>query len=62
MTPTPKIATVGAGGALATLVTFVAGQLGFDLPDAVTVALATLFVFILGWLKGDADEPGAHAA
>lgn len=60
MTPTPKMRSVAAGGAVATLVAFTAGLLGVEIPGGVEAAIATLVAFGLGWFTD--DDPGEHAA
>lgn len=60
MIPTPKVAAGGAAGALAILITFIAGQLGLDLPDTVVAALTVLIAVGTSYLKK--DPPGKHAA
>lgn len=62
MTPTPKITAVGAAGAAVTLITFAAQQFGMDLPDLVVTAVTSLLLFAAGWLRGETDPPGDHAA
>jgi hypothetical protein len=64
MIPTPKVAAAGAAGALVTLAVFVAGLFDVELalPDWTLTALTTLIAAGVGWLKGDHDEPGEHAA
>jgi hypothetical protein len=62
MIPTRKITAAAAGGALATLVAFVAGLFGLNLPGGAEGAIATLAAFALGWLTGEHDDPGEHAA
>lgn len=61
MKPTQKITAVAAGGATATLITFVASYFGIDLPDTVAVGLASILSFGFGYLRGDQDDPGKHA-
>lgn len=62
MTPTPKITAVGAAGALATLVTFALQWAGLDAPSEILVPATALATFAFGWLRGDTDAPGQHAA
>jgi hypothetical protein len=62
MTPTPKITAVGAAGALATLLTFIFQWTGLDVPVEVAVPAAAILQFAIGWLRGENDPPGTHAA
>lgn len=62
MTPTPKITAVGAAGALATLITFICQWAGVDVPVEVAVPAAAILQFAFGWLRGEQDPPGEHAA
>lgn len=62
MTPTPKITAVGAAGALATVVTFIIQWFGADVPAEVLVPATALLTFLFGYLRGDQDPPGDHAA
>lgn len=62
MTPTAKVTAVGAAGALATVLTFVAQLLGLDVPAEVAVPVTGLLTFTFGWLRGEHDAPGEHAA
>lgn len=51
MSVNPKVASATAAGSVTTIVVFVAGQLGLDVPPEVAAALTTLFAFAAGWLK-----------
>lgn len=62
MTPTPKVTAVGAAGALATLATFALQWAGLDVPSEVLVPATALLTFTFGWLRGENDPPGKHAA
>jgi hypothetical protein len=62
MTPTPKVQAVGAAGALATLVTFALQAFGVDVPAEILVPATAIATFAFGWLRGDSDAPGQHAA
>lgn len=62
MTPTPKITAVGAAGALATLITFGLQWAGIDAPPEILVPATALATFAFGWLRGENDPPGQHAA
>lgn len=62
MTPTPKITAVGAAGALSILVTFLLQWAGVDVPAEAAVPVTGFLAFAFGWLRGEADPPGEHAA
>lgn len=62
MTPTPKMQAVAVAGALATVVAYIATLFGVELPDTVVAALTALLTFGFGWLRGEHDPPGDHAA
>lgn len=50
-TPRAKIATAaGIGGPLTTILAWVAGELGVEMPLTVTAAFATLIIFAVGYL------------
>jgi len=49
--PVPKLAAAGIGGAAATLIVFVAGQLGLEVPGDVGAAIATIVAFAAGYLR-----------
>ncbi|MDP9456959.1 MAG: hypothetical protein M3Q49_11630 [Actinomycetota bacterium] len=51
--PTPKIAAAGIGGAIATILVWVVGLLGLEVPAEVAAAFATVISFAAGYLKGD---------
>ena len=52
-TPKPKVAAAGASGAVATLVVFIAAQLGVEMSAEVGAAIATLVAFAGGYLKSE---------
>jgi hypothetical protein len=62
MTPTPKVTAVGAAGALATVLTFLLQWFNVDVPPEVLVPGTALLTFGFGWLRGENDAAGAHAA
>lgn len=62
MTPTPKVTAVGAAGALATVITFALQWLHVDVPAEILVPATAIATFAFGWLRGDSDAPGQHAA
>lgn len=62
MTPTRKVTAVGAAGALATLVTFILEFFQIEVPAEVLVPATGLLAFAFGWLRGEHDDPGRHAA
>lgn len=51
MKPVPKVAAAGIGGAVATIVMFVAQQVGFEIPGDVGAAIATVVAFAAGYLR-----------
>lgn len=51
LTPVPKVAAAGAAGALGTMLIYVAGVLGIDLPAEVAAAIVVLVMFGAGYLK-----------
>lgn len=53
MTPQPKVAAAGVAGAVTTILVFVVGQLGVELPAEVAAALTALIAFAAGFLKID---------
>lgn len=53
MKPVPKVQAAGTAGAAATLLVFVAYELGIDVPPEVAAALATVLGFAAGWLKAE---------
>lgn len=62
MIPTAKVTAVGAAGALATLITFIAQWAGADVPAELAVPLTGVLTFAFGYLRGEHDAPGEHAA
>lgn len=50
--PVPKVAAAGASGAAATILVWLVGLLGVDVPPEVAAAFATLLAFAGGYLKG----------
>lgn len=56
-TPVPKVVAVGLGGAVATLLVWLASALiGVDVPAEVAAALTALLAFAFGYLKAPADH------
>lgn len=53
MTPQPKVQAAGAGGALAIVLVWLAGQFGVDVPPEVAAAFTTLLAFAAGWWRHD---------
>jgi len=53
MKPYPKVRAAGIGGAVATIVVFVAAQAGVELPGDVGAAIATVVAFAAGYLKAE---------
>ena len=51
MRPTGKVAAATAGGAAATVLIWILGSLGVDVPGYVGGAFGTLFAFGFGYLK-----------
>lgn len=51
MRPQPKIAAAGVSGAAATVLVWILGEVGVDVPPEVAAALATLLSFAGGWVK-----------
>jgi len=51
MKPVPKVAAAGIGGAVATIVVFVASSLGFEIPGDVGAAIATVVAFAAAYLR-----------
>lgn len=62
MTPTAKVTAVGAAGALATVITFVLQAVHVDVPVELAVPAAAILQFVFGYLRGETDAPGEHAA
>lgn len=54
--PTPKVVGAGAGGAIATILVWVLGLAGVEVPPEVAAALATVVAFIGGYIR---REPAA---
>lgn len=48
-TPRPKVQAAGIGGAVATLIVFIVGVLGVEVPPEAAAALATIAAFALGY-------------
>ena len=48
--PVPKVTAAGLGGAVATLVLFVANLCGVEVPPGVSAAIATVVAFGAGYL------------
>lgn len=48
-TPRPKMQAAGIGGAVATLIVFIVGLLGVEVPPEAAGALATIAAFALGY-------------
>jgi putative effector of murein hydrolase LrgA (UPF0299 family) len=55
--PTEKVAAVGTSGAAATVIVYVAGLLGLDLPATVAGALVLLAAFVAGYLRPTTGDP-----
>ena len=51
MKPVPKVAAAGIGGAVATIVVYVAAQFGVEIPGDVGAAIATVVAFAAAYLK-----------
>jgi hypothetical protein len=51
LTPTPKVAAAGAGGAASIVLIWVLSLIGVTLPAEVAAAIATLLAFGAGYLK-----------
>ena len=51
LTPTPKVAAAGTGGALSIVLIYLLAQVGVDLPPEVAAAAATLVAFAAGYLR-----------
>ena len=49
--PVPKVAAAGIGGAVATLIVYVAGLAGVEVPGDVGAAIATVVAFAAAYLK-----------
>ena len=49
--PVPKVAAAGSAGALGTVLIYVAGLLGVELPPEVAAAVVALVMFAAGYLK-----------
>lgn len=47
----PKVATGGAAMAAATVIVFICGQFGLEIPGEVGAAIATLIGFAAGYLR-----------
>lgn len=60
--PTPKVAAVGVGGALAIVLVWVAGLAGIDMPAEVAAAISVLVTFAAGYFKKDGGGGGDHVA
>jgi hypothetical protein len=57
--PTPKVAAVGAGGGIATLLVIVAQFAKIDLPPEVAAAVVLIATFAFGFFKRDTSSPAA---
>lgn len=55
--PTAKVATATIGGAVVTVVAFVFSLTGLDVDPAVSAAVATIVVFLVGYFKRDTAPP-----
>jgi|694.fasta_scaffold136609_5 hypothetical protein len=51
MKPVPKVAAAGIGGAVATLIVYLASVAGVEVPGDVGAAIATVVAFAAGYLK-----------
>ena len=51
MKPVPKVAAAGIGGAVATIVVYIAAQVGVEIPGDVGAAIATVVAFAAAYLK-----------
>ena len=51
LTPTPKVAAAGAGGAASIVLIYVLSLVGITLPPEVAAAITTLLAFGAGYLK-----------
>ena len=49
--PVPKVAAAGIGGAVATLIVYLASVAGVEIPGDVGAAIATVVAFAAGYLK-----------
>jgi hypothetical protein len=56
MSPQPKVAAAGVAGALTTVLVFVVGQFGLELPAEVAAAVTALISFAAGYLRLDTGE------
>lgn len=54
MKPVPKVAAAGIGGAVATLVVYLASLAGAEVPGDVGAAIATVVAFAAAYLKPSA--------
>jgi len=61
MKPTPKVASAGIAGAAVTIVVWLIGLLGVEIPGEVAAALAAVFAFVAGYLIPD-PSTGKHTA
>lgn len=50
---TRKMEAVGIGGAMATVMAWIAGQAGVEMPMEVAVAIAAIIVFVAGYWTTD---------
>ena len=57
LTPTPKVASAGIGGALTIVLIWVLGLFGVDMPAEVAAAVTTAVSFGFGYLKSDVSSP-----
>lgn len=53
LTPRPKVAAAGIGGAVATVVVFIVAAFGVDIPGGVEAAIATIVSFSAGYFKSE---------
>jgi hypothetical protein len=51
--PTNKVAAVGIGGSIATILVFIAGQFGVDVTPEVSAAFVVVVTFLSGYIKRD---------
>lgn len=51
MIPQPKVAAAGVAGAVTSVIVFIAGELGLEIPVEVGSALTALIAFAAGYLK-----------
>lgn len=49
--PYPKVKAAGIGGAVATIVVFVASQFGAEIPGDVGAAIATVVAFVAAYVR-----------